>query len=126
MTKFFLVELNLRKKKWLIICNYNPHKTMINRYLEHINKEIDSHTSKYDYFLLIGDFNSEPTQEAMESFSQIYNFNNLLDKLMCCRNPTNPSYVSLVITNESRSIQNSCTFETGISDFYKMTLAVLK
>ena len=41
---------------------------MINGYLEYINKEIDSHPWKYDYSLLIGDFNSEPTQEAMESF----------------------------------------------------------
>ena len=24
--EYFLVELNLRKQKWLIICNYNPHK----------------------------------------------------------------------------------------------------
>ena len=32
--EYFLVELNLRKRKWLIICNYNPDKTMIKGYLE--------------------------------------------------------------------------------------------
>ena len=58
--------------KWLIICNYNPHKTMIKGYLEYINKEIDSYSSKY--FLLLGDFNSEPTKEAIKSFCQINNF----------------------------------------------------
>ena len=30
--EYFLVELNLRKQKWLIICNYNPHKTRIKGY----------------------------------------------------------------------------------------------
>ena len=37
-----------------------------------------------------------------------------------------PSYVDLILTNKSRSFQNLCTFETGLSDFHKMTLTVLK
>ena len=41
---------------------------MIKRYLEYISKEIDSHSSKYDNFLLIGDFNSEPAEETMKSY----------------------------------------------------------
>ena len=41
-----------------LIINYNPHKTMIKRYLEYISKEIDSHSSKYDNFLRLDDFNS--------------------------------------------------------------------
>ena len=97
---------------------------MIKGYLEYISKEIDSHSSKYDNFLLLGDFNSEPTGEAMKSFCRIYNFKNLLDKPTCYKNPTNPS--CLIKTNKPRSFQNSCTFETGLSDFHKMTLTVLK
>ena len=88
--EYFLVELNLRKQKWLIICNYNPHKTRIKGYLECISKEIDSHSSKYDNFLLLGDFNSEPTEEAMKSFSQIYNFKNLLNTPTCYKIPPIP------------------------------------
>ena len=42
------------------------------------------------------------------------------------KNPTNPSCVDLILTNRPRSFQNSCTFETGLSDFHKMTLTVLK
>ena len=124
--EYFLVELNLRKQKWLIICNYNPHKTRIKGYLECISKEIDSHSSKYDNFLLLGDFNSEPTEEAMKSFCQICNFKNLLDKPTYYKNPTNPSCVDLTLTNRPRSFQNPCTLETGLSDFQKMTLTVLK
>ena len=63
--EYFLVEINLRKQKWLIICNYNAHKTMIKGYLEYISEEIDSHSSKYDNFFF---FNSEPIEEAMKSF----------------------------------------------------------
>ena len=41
--EYFLVELNLRKQKWLITGNYNPHKTMAKGYLEYISQDIDSH-----------------------------------------------------------------------------------
>ena len=88
--EYFLVELNLRKQKWLIICNFNTHKTVIKGYLEYISKEIDSHSSMHDNFLLLGDFNSEPTEEAMKSFYQIHNFKNLLDKPTCCKTPPIP------------------------------------
>ena len=94
---------------------------MIKGYLEYISEEIDSHSSKYDNFLLLGDFNAEPTEEAMKSFCQIYNFKNLLDKPTCYKNPTNPSCVDFIIGNKPRSFQNSCTFKIRLSDFHKMT-----
>ena len=95
---------------------------MIKGYLEYISKVINSHSSKYDNLLLLGDFNSEPT----ERFCQIRNLKNLLDKLICYINPTNPSRVNLIITNKYRSFQNSCTFKTVLSKFHKMSLKVLK
>ena len=99
---------------------------MNKEYLEYISKGIDLHSSKYDNFFLLGDFNSEPAEEAMKSFCQIHNFKNLLDKPTRYKNPTNPSSVDLIITNKPRSVQNSCTFETGLSDFHKMILTILK
>ena len=124
--EYFLVELNLRKQKWLIICSYNHHKTRIVGYLEYISKKIDSHLSKYDGSLQLGDFNSKPTEKAMKGFCQIYNFQYLLDKPTCYKNPFNHSCVNLILTNRLRSFQKSCTFEIGLSDFHRMTLTVLK
>ena len=48
-------------------------------YLEYISKEIYLHSSKYDNFLLIGDFNTEPTEEVMKCFYQLHNFKTLLN-----------------------------------------------
>ena len=42
------------------------------------------------------------------------------------QNPTNPLCADLITTNKLRSFQNSCRFETGHSDYHKMTLTVLK
>ena len=66
--EFFLVEINLGKKKWLLISNYNSHKKFIKEHLTCLNKKIDSQSSNYDNILIVGDFNSEPTKETMETF----------------------------------------------------------
>ena len=41
---------------------------MIKGYLEYIGKEIDSHSSKCNNFLLLAHFNSETTEKAMKKF----------------------------------------------------------
>ena len=124
--EYFLVELNFRKQKRLIICNYNCHKTMIKEYLEYISKENDSHSSKYDNFLLLDDFNSEPTEEAMKSFCQYIILKTYYINPHATKTPIGPSWVNLIITNKQRSFQNSCRFETRLSEFHKMILKVLK
>ena len=35
------VEINLRKKKWLLCCSYNPHKSNIANHLINICKTLD-------------------------------------------------------------------------------------
>ena len=44
----------------------------------------------------------------------------------CFKSPDNPEAISLLLTNSVRSFQNSCALETGLSDFHKMTVTVLK
>ena len=44
----------------------------------------------------------------------------------CYKNPENPSCIDLILTNSHRSFQNTNVFETGLSDFHKMTVSVLK
>ena len=62
----------------------------------------------------------------MKSLCQVHNLKIFFDKPTRYKNPTNPSCVDLIITNKSRSFQNSCALETGLSDLHNMTLAVLK
>ena len=42
------------------------------------------------------------------------------------KNPENPSCIDLFLTNSCRSFQNTTTITTGLSDFHKMTVTVLK
>ena len=51
-----VIEINLKKKKWLLICSYNPHKSMIQNHLYHLGKSLDELCKIYDNLILMGDY----------------------------------------------------------------------
>ena len=55
----FCIEINIRKKKWLLVCTYNPNKNLILNHLKEIRKSLDNCSFEYDNFILLGDLNSE-------------------------------------------------------------------
>ena len=60
--------MNIRKKKWLLVCPYNPNENLISNHLKKTDKNLDNYSSKYDNFILLGDLNSEPTESAVRDF----------------------------------------------------------
>ena len=67
----FFIELNLRRKKWLLCCSYNPKYSQISHHLKEIGKNLDVLTSKYDNIILMGDFNAEPADTVVSDFCEI-------------------------------------------------------
>ena len=77
----FYIEINIRKKKWLLVGTYNPNKKLISNHLKEIGKKLDIYSSKYDNLeiysskydniILLGDLNSEPTESAVKDFCEI-------------------------------------------------------
>ena len=63
---------------------------------------------------------------SMKDFCDIYSLKNLIKEPTCFKNPTNPKCIDLMLTNRHRIFQNSCVIETGLSDFHKMTVTVLR
>ena len=120
------VELNLRNKKWLLFGGYNPNKENISYFLNHISKDLDTLIGNYDNLLLIGDFNSQMEEEKINDFCDTYNLQNLINDPTCFKNSLNPTLIDMVLTNREKSFHNSCCIETGISDFHKMTITILK
>ena len=116
------VEINLRKKKWLLCCSYNPHKSNIANHLKNICKTLDKLNSTYDNLVLLGDFNAEPEEESISEFLNLCNLKNLVKQNTCFKNSDKPTCIDLILTNCPRSFQNTGTFETGLSDFHKRTL----
>ena len=98
----FFVELNLKRKNWLLWCSYDPKFSQISFHLN----ELDNLTSKYDNIILLGDFNTEPTDTILSHFCEICNFKNLIKDKTCFKNPNKPSCIDLIITNRPKSLQN--------------------
>ena len=69
----FYVELNVRKRKLLFCGSYNPNKNLIKKHLDEIGRNLDLLSSKYDNFILLGDFNLEPSEQPMRDFFYVYN-----------------------------------------------------
>ena len=62
----------------------------------------------------------------MNVFCETYNLKNLITSRTCFKNPLNPSSINVILTNKSRSFQNSQFIETGISDHHKLTITALR
>ena len=122
----FYVELNFRNKKWLLNCSYNPKHTSVESHLDSLSKSIDSLSSKYDNFILLGDFNSCMEDSPMKTFGEIYKLRNLIKKPTCFKNPESPKCIELILTNKPFSFKNTYVIEAGLSDFHKMIVAVMK
>ena len=122
----FFIELNLRRKKWLLCCSYNPKYSQISHHLKEIGKDLDVLTSKYENIVLMGDFNAEPTDTALSDFCEIYNLKNVIKDKTYFKNLNKPSCIDLVITNRPKSFQNSMVIETGLSDFHKTCITIMK
>ena len=54
----------------------------------------------------------------------INNLKSLNKEPTCFKNPNNPSYIDMFLMNRSQYFQN--TSKTGISDFHKLVVTVLK
>ena len=122
--EIFCIELNFRKKKWLMFCCYNPHKHLLKHHLFHIESAINFYSKTYENLIILGDFNAEISDSSMESFCTINNLKCIIKEPTCYKNPDNPTCIDLILTNCPKNFQESSTLETGLSDFHKMVLTV--
>ena len=120
------IELTLRKKKWLLSCSYNPNKNKISNHLEALRRSLDLYSAQYEDIIIFGDFNVETEEPCMGCFCELYGLKNLIKEPTCFKNPQNPSSIDLILTNNPSSFLKSHVIETGLSDFHKMTVAVMK
>ena len=94
--------------------------------MENLHKGLALYSSKYENFIVLGDFNVGMDNSDMTVFCDTYDLKCLIKEPTCYKNPENPSCIDLILTNNPKCFQSSCVVETGLSDFHKMTVTVMK
>ena len=74
----------------------------------------------------MGDYNSEITKTNMSSFCEIYYLTDIIKQHTFFKNPSKPSCIDLFLTDNANCFQKSSVFETGLSDFHKLIVTVMK
>ena len=82
--------------------------------------------SSCDNSLVIGDLNSDVCEIAISEFCETYSLQNLVKDPTCYKNPSKPTSIDLILTNFPKSFQHTQIVETGLSNFHKLTLTILK
>ena len=116
----FFIEIILYRKKYLINCSCNRNKNNIKNHVGTISKTLDAFSTKYENILLLGDFN------AWVNFCSSYCLKSIIKQPTCFKNSESPRCIDLILTNKPQGFHGTCVTETGLSDFYRITVSVLK
>ena len=120
------IEINFRKSKWLLLGTYHPPSQSDNYYFQSIGSALDKYNMTYNKFILAGDFNSEESETIMNSFLGTFAVSTLVKEKTCFKSLQNPSCIDHLITNSKRSFLNTTVISSGMSDFHKMVVTVMK
>ena len=121
----FAIEINLRKITWLLVCSCNPNFCNLPVHLNAIDKAIEFYSKAYDKILVAEDFNAQVSGVKLDTLSSIWSLKSLGKEPTCFKNPNNPSFIDLLLTN-TISFQQTQVFETGLSDIHNLVVTVLK
>ena len=78
-----VIEINLKKRKWLLLDICNPRKDMTTTFLRSIGLKLDELYLKYENIIILGDFNSEMCEEVMQIYCITYDFKCFVKEATC-------------------------------------------
>ena len=109
----------------MVIAIYTPPSQCKNYFMTELTKILDKFKGSYENAVILGDFNMQPTNQILETFLEDNNFVNLIKSNACFKSKP-ASCIDLILTNKSKSYQNSGVIETGISDHHALIFPFLK
>ena len=97
----FYVEISLQKKKWLLCCSCNSNKNTIKSHIEILHKGLALYLSKYENFIVLGDFNVGIDNSDITVFCDTYDLKCLIKEPTCYKNPENSPCIDLILKKQS-------------------------
>ena len=123
--QILLMELNLCGKIWLIMSIYKPPKQNSPYFLSKLNEALIFY-SKYDYTIISGDFNLEPTNPDLFEFLELNTFSNHVKNKTCWKSNSGRC-IDLILSNSKHYVVNNTgTVETGLSDHHHHRISIME
>ena len=120
------IEINLRKTIFLLLAAYHPPSQCDEYFFDNVSKVLDKYAHSHEKVLLAGDLNTQENESCINNFITKHDLKNIVKEPTCFKNTENPICIDLFITNVPNSFSVTKTITTGLSDFHKMVLTVLK
>ena len=95
-------------------------------FFKHVGYALDAYGQTYENFLVAGDFNSVETEPCLSEFLTKYDSKSSVKDKTCFKNPKKPRCIDLFITNSIGIFEKTTAVASGLSDFHKMIVTVLK
>ena len=129
--EFICSELTIAQKNWLC---FNIHWTSTLKnlafFFEKLTDSLRKKSQSYKDFIILSDFNrdvklSGTELHKLEEFCDLFTLTNLIRAATCFTRDHKLS-IDLILINKSKSFQNICVTETGVSGFHKLALILFK
>ena len=120
------IEINLRSKKWLLSCPYNPYLTLLNKHIQNMSRGLDVYSPKYDNFMILGDFNVKTPNTTIYEFWTTYNLKNLIKEPTCFKSLETQLVLTLSWQIGQNVFKTQMLFKLGFTISNKLTFTVLK
>ena len=119
-----VIELNFRKQKWLLTSLY---LSFLNRtiFYDEMSKVIDFCSRTDTNIILMGDFNTRPDDKNFRAFYEGHDLFDLIKDKTCFKSASG-TCIDLIFTNRKFCFKNTCTIDTGVSDFRGMIFTQLR
>ena len=82
-SEVLFLEFYDKKRKWLLIGLYKPPSQNDKEFLDNLIKNLEFYESKYDNFILFGDFNMTIKNQNLQTLIELYDFLILINSLTC-------------------------------------------
>ena len=117
-----VIELNFRKQKWLLISLYlsSLDRTI---FYDEMSKVIYFYSRTYTNIILMGDFHTQPDDKNFRAFYEGHDLFDLIKDKSCFKSASG-TCIDLIFTSRKFGFKNTCTIDTGVSDFHRMIFTI--
>ena len=119
------IDFSISNKKWVLLGIYSPPSQNEVLFVEQIKLALNTSSTSYKNFLLLGDFNMTTENSKLLDLMDAFCLGNLINEPTRFKS-TVPTTKDLIVTNQKSLFMKSSAYQSGLTDFHKLTTMILR